>query len=179
MPQLNFQLHQRPTKKIFERYFRIVPPIVIDFWLKHGFGTVLGGYLKICNPAEYQDLLDRSYHPSFGPWATVFAATAMADLIVWDGGNIVMVDYRHHTIEVLESGSEYFFGDLEDEDTLYRDMKWKPFPKALKRLGEPAYDECFGYVPILAAGGAEKSENLKKMKLREHIALIIEFAGAI
>ncbi|WP_420912016.1 T6SS immunity protein Tdi1 domain-containing protein [Listeria cornellensis] len=51
--------------------------------------------------------------------------------------------------------------------------------KQLKKLGTPAYDECFGYVPLLALGGAEKVENLQKVKLKEHILLISALVGTI
>ncbi|WP_376699423.1 T6SS immunity protein Tdi1 domain-containing protein [Listeria booriae] len=53
------------------------------------------------------------------------------------------------------------------------------YREAVEQLGEPAYDECFGYVPLLALGGAEKVENLQKVKLREHILLISALAGTI
>ncbi len=39
----------------------------------------------------------------------------------------------------------------------------------------PAYEECFGYTPLLGLTGkkkAEEVENLKKVKLKEHILLI-------
>jgi hypothetical protein len=39
----------------------------------------------------------------------------------------------------------------------------------VKKYGKPAYDECFGYFPVLGAGGVEKVENLKKVKLTEYI----------
>ncbi|WP_324604070.1 T6SS immunity protein Tdi1 domain-containing protein [Paenilisteria weihenstephanensis] len=56
---------------------------------------------------------------------------------------------------------------------------WKPYQEAVKKLGTPAYDECFGYVPLLALGGSEKMENLQKVKLKEHILLISALAGPI
>ncbi|WP_082116290.1 T6SS immunity protein Tdi1 domain-containing protein [Hymenobacter terrenus] len=50
---------------------------------------------------------------------------------------------------------------------------------ARAHLGEPAYDECFGYVPLLALGGPETMEHLEKVKLREHIFLISQFTGIL
>ncbi|WP_370740405.1 T6SS immunity protein Tdi1 domain-containing protein [Ruminococcus sp.] len=32
--------------------------------------------------------------------------------------------------------------------------------------------ECFGYMPLLALGGDEDTDNLKKFQIPEHIALI-------
>jgi hypothetical protein len=54
-----------------------------------------------------------------------------------------------------------------------------PYLKAKEQLGAPAYHECFGYEPVLAAGGSAKTENLYKVKLVEHIEIITQFAGKI
>ena len=56
---------------------------------------------------------------------------------------------------------------------------WSPYPEAVAAYGEPAYDECFGYVPLLVLGGPQRVENLQEVKLIEHIALITDFAGVI
>ena len=42
--------------------------------------------------------------------------------------------------------------------------------------GSLSFDECFGYVPLLGLGGAKKVENLKKVKIREHIELITQLS---
>ncbi|MFR5684003.1 MAG: T6SS immunity protein Tdi1 domain-containing protein, partial [Clostridia bacterium] len=41
------------------------------------------------------------------------------------------------------------------------------------------FEECFGYVPLLALGGNETVDNLKKIKTKEHIEVIIEMVGII
>ena len=41
------------------------------------------------------------------------------------------------------------------------------------------YDECFGYVPLLALGGKEDVEHLKKVKMKEHIAVITQLTGGV
>ena len=56
---------------------------------------------------------------------------------------------------------------------------WSPYSEAVAAYGEPAYDECFGYVPLLVLGGPQRVENLQEVKLIEHIALITDFAGVI
>jgi hypothetical protein len=47
----------------------------------------------------------------------------------------------------------------------------------VKKYETPAFDECFGYVPLLGLGGVEKIDNIRKVKLKEHIYLITEFMG--
>lgn len=45
--------------------------------------------------------------------------------------------------------------------------------------GKLNFEECFGYVPLLRLGGSEKVENLKKVKIKEHIELITQMVGKI
>ena len=44
--------------------------------------------------------------------------------------------------------------------------------KAVNEHGNLLYIECFGYMPLLALGGDEDTDNLKKFQILEHIALI-------
>lgn len=60
----------------------------------------------------------------------------------------------------------------------YRE-KIEKFNEAVEMHGSLSYDECFGYVPLLAIGGKETTKNLKKVKIREHIALITALVGEI
>ena len=53
------------------------------------------------------------------------------------------------------------------------------YTEAVNRLGKLEHDECFGYVPLLGLGGSEKVENLKKVKIREHIEIISQLVGKI
>lgn len=43
----------------------------------------------------------------------------------------------------------------------------------------PAYNECYAYTPLLCLGGGKKAEHLRKVKLKEHIALITQVQGKI
>ena len=51
-------------------------------------------------------------------------------------------------------------------------------PIALKR-GHSAYDECFGYVPLLCPGRPKSADWLKKVKSLEHIGLILAIGGHV
>ena len=53
------------------------------------------------------------------------------------------------------------------------------YNKAIQKYGEPAYDECFGYVPLLGLGGKDTVDNLKKVKLKEHIYIINDLVGPV
>lgn len=167
-----------PSKVLIEDYSEILPEKFLKLWGNYGSGTFLNGYLKLVKPDEYKDLIQEVYLNKFKNPIVLFV-TALSDLIIWENDYLVLLDFRHGTSKVLESGFEYFMNDLIDEKYLEEDLSWSPYIKAKDRLGELAYDECYGYMPILAAGGFEKVENLQKVKIKEHISVIAQLAGKI
>jgi hypothetical protein len=66
------------------------------------------------------------------------------------------------------------YGELDEEF-----FTIEQYDEAVEKYGELEYDECFGYVPLLALGGNESVNNLKKVKMKEHIALIYNMVGEI
>ncbi|WP_072053020.1 T6SS immunity protein Tdi1 domain-containing protein [Hymenobacter terrenus] len=172
----------RPTPEFIARYRDLVPPEVLEVWEQYGFGTFCDGYLKVVNPDDYADLLADTYQltstPSQGPPVVLFA-TAMGDLLIWEFDFLSLVDYRHGNVSIIAKGLDFFFDDLADGETLSNQLLWEPYPAAREWLGEPSFDECFGYVPLLALGGPETVEHLEKVKLREHIFLISQFTGIL
>ncbi len=68
---------------------------------------------------------------------------------------------------------EWFFDmDLADDGFLRDNLNDGNYLAAKKKLGEPNDEECYGYVPLLGLGGAEKADNLQKVKIEEHIGLV-------
>ncbi|WKX76205.1 T6SS immunity protein Tdi1 domain-containing protein [Zobellia laminariae] len=167
-----------PSKELLNSYSISLPDKFLQLWKDYGSGTFLDGYLKLVNPNDFKDLLHNVYVNKYDNPLVLFA-TAMSDLIIWENNYLVLLDFRHGFSKVLESGFEYFMDDLTDNEFLEEDLKWNPFEEAKMRLGELDYDECYGYVPILAAGGGEKAENLQKVKIKEHLTIIAQLAGKI
>ena len=173
---------EKPSSELIARYRGLVPPEVLNVWEQYGFGTFRDGYLKIVNPDDYADVLADTYQltstPAPAPPVVLFA-TAMGDLLIWEDDFLTRVDYRHGQTEIVANSFKFFFRDLADEEYLSDMLGWEPYPAARARLGEPAFDECFGYVPLLALGGPETADHLEKVKLREHIALTGQFTGVL
>lgn len=92
---------------------------------------------------------------------------------------MVLVAYRYGKTEVVAKNLRLFFRSLTEEDYLAEQLRWEPYPAARARLGELAFDECFGYVPLLALGGPETVDHLQKVKLREHLYLISQVTGVL
>ena len=106
--------------------------------------------------------------------------TALGDIIVWeDNAYFFILQYRYNNFSSLARGFKVFEKLLDETEYFFRKVQAKNFNEALQNLGTPAYDECFGYVPLLSLGGSEKPENLQKVKLREHLELMYQMQGSI
>jgi hypothetical protein len=107
--------------------------------------------------------------------------TGMGDIIYCEEKvpkSICVVKYRHGLGTVLSSKKGFFGKMLLNENLLNQDLGMNHYLKGVNLLGTPDYDECFGYTPLLGAGGKEKPENMSRVKIKEHIMIINEFTGA-
>jgi len=173
----DFKLHSKVPSEIIEKYKELVPNEVINFWSNYGFGTFMQGYFKSVNPEEFIEILEESC-PRFKGSIVLFA-TGMGDLIIWADGYVGLLNYRYGIVKIIMFTFEFFFQNIADLEFRNEDLSWQPYPEALKQYNELEYDECFGYTPLLGLGRAEKVENLKKVKLKEHILIITGFMGPV
>ncbi|AWD89402.1 MULTISPECIES: T6SS immunity protein Tdi1 domain-containing protein [Bacillus] len=174
----NYIKYDTVDERITLRYKDKLPAELIEVWDKYGLGTLLNGFLKVINPDEYLDILERCYM-RYEQAIPIFT-TSMGDIIVWEKDKYVnLLNFRKGHVHVVSSGFDFFFDDLKDNDFMNDELMWEPYPEASRIYGKPDYDECFGYTPLLGLGGSEKVENLEKVKLREHILIITEFIGPI
>ena len=106
--------------------------------------------------------------------------TGMGDIITCNSrGSFTILDYRHQRLEILWTGKEIEWNYFMDEDYNEEYVQWNPYFEAVKKYGEPQYNECFGYEPLLSLGGKESIENLKKMNFEVHITIMGEIQGIL
>jgi hypothetical protein len=172
----DFRLREPVDKGILEKYKNIIPEDVIGIWQNYGFGSFLNGYLKVINPDEYMGILEESYFRK--DVSIPIFATGMGDILTWEENQYLMlIKFRKGTIKGLSF--KYFFSDLNEAEFREDELDCKQYDKAIEREGTIEYDECFGYTPLLGLGGEEKVDNLKKVKIKEHIYLITQLMGPI
>lgn len=174
----DFELHSKVTEEIIEKFEYNIPNNFIELWKKYGFGSFMQGYFKIINPGDYIEFVRKSY---FQKNSIPLLITALGDIIVWERKKyLYTIFYRYNDFDCVDTDEcDFFFDDIFDAYFQKNDLKMKNFKEALQVLGSPAYDECYGYVPLLSLGGAEKPENLQKVKLREHLELMYQMQGGI
>lgn len=160
-------------------YENSLPSDILEFWKEVGFGDQMEGYLKVVNPKEYEDFLEDSFDdPDHS--AIAFAITAFGDILVWDVDCIKQLNYRRGQVRVAGTKFTTFVNHrLTKWENISFSMDGGQYKEAAELYGPPAFDECFAYVPALALGGSEKIENIKKVKLREHLLLLSSIVGKL
>ena len=174
----DFKLVEEVPREIIDKYRGKLGKDVIEIWEKYGFGSTFKGYLKIINPDDLQELLEETYIMPFDD-IPVFV-TGMGDIITCNSrGSFTILDYRHQRLNILwtrqEIEWEYFLEDFYQKDY----WQWNPYFEAVEKYGEPGYDECFGYEPLLSLGGDESVDFLSKVNYKIHIYLISDIQGIL
>ena len=173
----DFKLVKEVPREIIDKYRDKLGEDVIEIWEKYGFGSTFKGYLKIVNPDDLQELLEETYIMPFDD-IPVFV-TGMGDIITCNSrGSFTLLDYRHQRIQVLgvDRKMKWYFFDEDFQETFWQ---WNPYFEAVEKYGEPGYDECFGYEPLLSLGGDESVDCLSKVNYKIHIYLITGFQGIL
>ncbi|EEL70147.1 T6SS immunity protein Tdi1 domain-containing protein [Bacillus mycoides] len=178
----DFKKNSKIEESTINKYKEYLPKELIEAWRIYGYGTFMDGYLKVINPDDFSSLVSDTYLRSKGT-IPIFT-TSLGDIIIFEKDEnqesyIVMINYRKGKTKVLASKFSLFIRFLEEEAFKQRALGWLPYPEVIKQYNEPEYEECFGYTPLLGLGGEEKVENLKKVKLKEHILIITEFMGPV
>ncbi|MBZ5753861.1 MULTISPECIES: T6SS immunity protein Tdi1 domain-containing protein [Metabacillus] len=178
----DFKKISKVEESTINKYKEHLPKELIEAWRIYGYGTFMNGYLKVINPDDFSSLVSDTYLRNKGT-IPIFT-TSMGDIILFEKDEnqesyIVMINYRKSKTKVLASKYSLFIRFLEEEAFKQRALEWLPYPEAIEKFKEPEYEECFGYTPLLGLGGAEKVENLKKVKLKEHILIITGLMGPV
>lgn len=174
----DFKFHSEVNADVIEKYEDKIPPELLKIWHIYGFGSFANGYIKIINPDDYEKVFENSYFAS--DVSIPIFATGFADIITWEEGRFIgLVQYRKSDITIYPFNINHFLTKYYTSRCITEFLDNAQYNDAVKTLGKLRYDECFGYVPLLALGGSEKVEKLHKMKILPHIDLITDMVGPI
>jgi hypothetical protein len=96
---------------------------------------------------------------------------------LWQGGTFRWVNVHTGNFADYSPNVDVFF-DVMTEKSYRKTFLLEPmFKKARRRLGGLAADECFGFAPLPALGGAIEEEYAVKVKMREYLALAAQALG--
>lgn len=146
-----------------------VPPDLADQWRKHGFGAYGSGLIWACDPSE--PFVDPEDWQGIDKSAIEIFRTAFADVCFWQKNQFVFLSVHSGKLSRFGSNAEILYATFLPPDFRKSVLLERIFKIARKRLGELKSDECFGFAPLPALGGAISEEYLIKSKLREYIAM--------
>lgn len=156
---------------VVESYRGRLPDDLLAEWQATGWCSYSDGFLWLVDPRQYDGVLahwlpDAASHP-------VFLRTAFGSLVYWDGVDAVFFDVtRVDSTPMFDEMDWVFNGMLCRKPFLDDVMDRDYFHEALPRLGRPAVDECYGFMPPKALGGSGTPDTLERVKLREHLAFL-------
>lgn len=162
--------------EFIEIFKPLLPEEFIYIWEEYGLGSFFGGYFRVIDPRRFADLVEEVFFA--GEECVPLMATAFGDILVWDGEAccLEMIFCRYGIYKVVDND---FFRLLGDKSFVENVLEPVNYNQAVELYGVPDFDECFGYVPLLALGGGESPDHLKRCKVREHIYLISQLVGMI
>lgn len=166
--------HSDVPEEIIKKYQGRVSDDIISLWREYGFCTTQDGYYKLVNPDDYVDIFWEIYgDKGYDTDPIVVMVTAMADIIFFTSrGYFCYIDVRHEKWDVIGKMFSLTMRRMLPAEFRHTLLSWEPYEDAVKTLGVPAYEECFGYDPLLSLGGAEKVENLRKVNLAVHLDIV-------
>ena len=165
-------------RELIEKYSTVLPEELIEMWKQYGFCSLMDGYFRAIDPDDYQELLNETYFR--GKISIPILSTAFGDVVTFEEGEYIgIVKYKYGTFSIITEYFDLFLSNLDEAFFIDKYFEVPQYVEAKNRMGELAQDECFGYVPLLGLGGSEKVENLKKVKTREHIAVLSHLVGKI
>jgi hypothetical protein len=146
-----------------------LPDELIEEWQEHGWCAYQDGLLWTIDPGQLADVIDD------GNGRIPFLRTAFGSVFYWDGSRAFKLDaFTGESTLVFNRMPVLFDSMLCKADYLQDSLHADLFQHALAERGKLARDECYGYLPPLPMGGPGTFETLKRVKLREHLAIVLQ-----
>lgn len=91
-----------------------------------------------------------------------------------------MLDPQYGTLARIANKIEVFFDYVLCRNQYLDDvLDRKLYLKAKKQLGPLEYDDCYGFEPAIVLGGPGTLETLRKVKLKEHLAILAQLSDKL
>ncbi|QTU83574.1 DUF1851 domain-containing protein [Carnobacteriaceae bacterium zg-C25] len=165
-------------RKVIDEYRGKIPIDIIQMWEIKKSNNFLNGYLKIINPKEYLPIIEKTYFR--GKSAVPLFITAFGDVIVYTkNGFIEIIFYKNNDFKIITGKFNHFLMFLEDESFLDEYFEISLYEEAIKQHGQLNFDQCFGFVPLLALGGKKSVLNMDKVKIKEYLEIMTLLTGGV
>lgn len=147
-----------------------VPAALAEEWRDFGFGAYGQGLLW--TPVPDEPFLNPDDWPDLDGTGVEVLRTAFADVVLWQGERFLQVNIHSGKSFSYNISAEILFESVMIEKHFRKSVLLERlFHRARKRFGDLSSDECFGFAPLPALGGAIAEEYIIKTKMREYVAM--------
>lgn len=169
-----------------------LPDRLLTWWADEGWSGYANGLFWLVNPDDYEDLVDEwldgtrldevdAFHAiartAFGELFLFGETTGRSVKVVCPTHAIFVRDLKRKTPQKLDTSLRAFIA-LDQDTCDLDDGAGKPlFRRALDTLGALAPDEMYGFEPAIVLGGKMQLENLRKVKLDQHLTILRQLAA--
>lgn len=153
-----------------------VPAELADEWRNFGFGAYGSGIVWSCDP-EDEPFLDPDDWPGLDGTGIEVLRTAFADVCLWQKDQFLLLSVHSGKAFGFGSNAELLFASFVHQGFRENYLMERLFGVARQRLGDLAPNECFGFAPLPALGGAIAEEYLIKSPMREYVAMAAQVLG--
>jgi hypothetical protein len=160
-------------EEVIKRYQGRLPGELLDLWREAGWCSYGKGLLWVVDPGQLADVIEDWIEPSESE-TLVFLRTAFAHLYFWRDGSVYSLDVHHGNLSQVTDDIALMFTLLCDPEIKAKILRASLYGKAAARIGRPNRDECYAFEPALGLGGSEAIETVKRVKLRENLAILAQ-----
>ena len=147
-----------------------VPAALAAEWRSFGFGAYGAGLLW--TPVPDEPFLDPDDWPDVDGTGVEVLRTAFADVLLWQGERFLLVSVHSGKSFSYDTSAEVLFDSVMIEKHFRKSVLLESlFRRGRKRLGGLNSDECFGFAPLPALGGAIAEEYIIKTRMREYLQM--------
>ena len=152
----------------------MIPQELNKFLNEYGPKKLLDGYLQLLdhNASEKYSKLSSQITKEYGD-LEIFAVTAFADLLAWDGNYVYMFKLAEGKVEVIMSGFTFFFSNIKDPDFQSEFFDIELFSQSQRRLGNLGDNECLTFEPLPLLGGEKNIESVKKEDIESCVRFLM------
>jgi hypothetical protein len=164
------------------KYKDKVPEALLHIWQSTGFGKYNDGLIEIIYPEDFESSLSTwlgKVMPNYVP----IAISGFGELFYYrklsdQDEDICLIDIQYRQIETLVWSLESFFNEFitnASERELW--LREKLFQSAIMSEGKLQKHEVFTFTPILAFGGAEELQFLRKGNAQVYQELVFQMTS--
>jgi hypothetical protein len=178
-----------------ERWRGRLPEQLLTYWQQEGWCGYGNGLFWTVDPDDYEDIVDEwldgtalerldAFHviarSAFGELYACGEKTGPKLKVQCATHSLIAIakDLRPKTADKLDFEIRGMFSGRMKPDCDMKDEAGQPlFDRALRQLGPLTVDEMYGFEPALAAGGRLRLENLRRIKLDQHLTILRQLAA--